>query len=138
MRGDDFERLAFGSFARGAESGPRLADAALGLFPIRRRVSLTRWREILRRLAAEVQQACLRAGVGFDLQRGIVLPGDVQAAGKAHDRGGSVGFADVAGGFVARGVPSFADALGFGREGDAGEITFGGSYHAPAPVFGNY
>jgi hypothetical protein len=62
----------------------------------------------------------------------------VEAAGEAHDGGGSVGFADVAGGFVAGGVPGVADLLGCGGEGDAGEIAFGGSYHAPAPVLGNY
>ena len=48
------------------------------------------------------------------LQRIVVLPGDVQTAGKPHDVGGAVGAALLAGGFVLRRIPGIADAPAFG------------------------
>jgi hypothetical protein len=54
----------------------------------------------------ELQQPRLRAGVGFDLQRGVVQPRDPEPGRHPHDPAGSVGAALLTGRFVARGNPT--------------------------------
>ena len=56
--------------------------------------------------AAEAKQPRLRAGVGLDLQRRVVLPGDPQPPGQAHDAARAVGAALLARGFVLRRIPA--------------------------------
>ena len=87
--------------------------------------------------AREMEQARLRAGVGLDLQRVVVLPGDVQAAGHAHDGGRAVRFALQAGGFVLGRIPGIDHLAGVGVERDAGGVALERRHHAPAPVFGD-
>ena len=47
-----------------------------------------------------MEQTGLRSGVGLDFERVLIGPGDVEAAGHAHDGGRAVGFAL----FASRGV----------------------------------
>ena len=57
----------------------------------------------LERAAAEAKQSGLRASVGLDLQRRVVLPGNPQAPGQAHDAARAVRAALLSCGFVLRG-----------------------------------
>ena len=84
-----------------------------------------------------MEQASLLAGVGFDLQRCVVLPGDVQTSGNSHDGGRAVGFALEAGGFILGGIPGIDHLAGFGIGRNAGGVALERRHHAPAPVFGN-
>src|SRR5439155_12965552 len=59
---------------------------------------------------AEMKQPRLRAGIRLDLQRLLVLPGDVHAAGDAHDIADAVRSTRVAVGGVLRGIPGVGRA----------------------------
>src|SRR5579864_505218 len=84
--------------------------------PLRHRISLPAWllargrfefrgRLPLRWRRSEMQNARLRSLIGLDLQRVIVLPGDVQMRGLPHHARRAVGLALIAVGFVLGRVP---------------------------------
>ena len=76
----------------------------------------------------------LLAGVGFDLERVIVLPGDMQAAGNPHDCGRAISLALETGGFVVRGVPRVHNFPRRSVDRHAGRIAFQRRDHAPSIV----
>ena len=59
-------------------------------------------------------RVCVPASVS-SLQRGVVLPGDVNASGHAHDRGGAIRLALVAGGLVGGRIPGVDDLAALPR-----------------------
>ena len=90
-----------------------------------------------RRLASVVRrkkQASLRAGIYFEFQSLIVLPGDVQAPRYAHQRRRSVAPALFAGGLILGRVPGIRDLARLGVERQAGEIPLEGRHHSQSPV----
>ena len=82
-----------------------------------------------------MQQARLRSGIRFDLERVVVLPGDVQARGYAHQTSRAVSLALIAGGFVLGRIPFLSDLLACWIQGHSREIALGRRDHAEAPVF---
>ena len=72
------------------------------------------------------ERARLRAGVRLDLQRLVVLPGDVEAAGHAHDAGGAIGLALLARRFVSRRIPGVSGLTAGRVERHARDSPFGG------------
>src|SRR5262249_9607184 len=86
---------------------------------------------------AKVEHSCLSAGVLFDLQRIVVLPGDVQSAWKSHDVWSAVSPALFTGSFIFRGIPSVADLSSFSVERQCFKDAFLGRHHSKLPVFHN-
>ena len=68
-------------------------------------VALPLGRGAWRRRTTEMQQAGLRARIGVDSQRVVILPVDVQSARHAHDRGGTVRLALIAGRLIRGRIP---------------------------------
>ena len=61
----------------------------------------------------KVKQSRLHSGIRLDFQRHIVLPGDVQTPGDAHQSRGAVRPALLARRFVLRRIPRVGDPLAF-------------------------
>src|SRR5688572_1120710 len=102
--------------------------------PLRNRMALPRglcWSG----RAAEAKQSGLRASVRLDLQRRVVLPGDPQAPGQAHDAAGAVGTALLSCGFVLRGIPALSHLAPLGVQRDRVDHALGRRDHAVLPVF---
>jgi hypothetical protein len=59
-----------------------------------------------------MQHPGLGAGIGFDFECVVVLPGDVQAAGTLHHAHRAIGFALIAFGEIFIRVPSHGNAPG--------------------------
>ena len=79
-------------------------------------------------------RVCVPASVST-LQRVVVLPGDVEPAGHAHDRGGTIRLALLAGCLVGGRIPGVDDLQRFLRDRDAAVVALGRRHHAVAPVF---
>ena len=86
---------------------------------------------------AEREQPGLHAVVGLELQRVVVLPGDVQARRPAHQAGRAVRLALFAGGFVLGRVPRLRDLLARGVDRNAAIVAVRRRDHPPAPVLGD-
>ena len=84
-----------------------------------------------------MQQPGLLPGVELDLQRVVVLPGDVQPAGLPHDAADAVRLALIARRVVLGQVPGVGDSAAFGGERHAGVVALRRRHHAEAPVFGD-
>ena len=115
-------------------------NALTGDFPVGGGIALPRPLDLVgrrRRLAREMQQSRLRAGVELELQRGVVLPGDVHAPGHPHDVADPVRFARQAARLVLGQVPCVGDASALVVDRHAGVIALGRRQHSPAPVFGD-
>ena len=128
---------------------------ARGRFEFRGRLSL-------RRRRSKMQDARLRSLIGLDLQRVIVLPGDVQVGGLPHHARRAVRLALVALGFVLRRVPLHRQfrarfvvrnvpacrrvRLGAARAAESrgrprrsrAEVALGSGQHPFMPVFGDH
>ena len=83
---------------------------------------------------AKGEQARLCAGVGLDLQRVVVLPGDVDSAGHAHDAAHAVRPALLAGCFVSRRIPGAGRLTARRVERHACDIAFRRRRHPIPPV----
>ena len=79
----------------------------------------------------------MHSGVGFNLQRRVIRPRDVQPPGHAHDVWGAVGFALLSGGFVLCRIPRLGDLLSIGVQRNVGIVALWRSDHSKAPVFGD-
>ena len=85
----------------------------------------------------EAEEARLPAGVGLDAKRVGILPGDVQAAGDAHDVAGPIRLALLARARVRSRIPGVDDRHRRRRHGNATVFTFGWRHHPIAPVLGD-
>jgi hypothetical protein len=85
----------------------------------------------------ESEPASLRARVGFELQRLIVLPGDVNPSRQAHDSSGAVRSALFASGFIAGRIPRVGHLTCRCVQRHAREVAFRRCRHAEAPVLGD-
>src|ERR1041385_3882504 len=86
---------------------------------------------------AKVKETRLSAGLGFHLERGVVLPGDVQPPWDAQKSPGSESFALVARGFVLCRIPGFGKLLALGIQRDRLEVALGRRSHAITPILGD-
>src|SRR5205085_2520271 len=102
--------------------------------PGRDRVALPPLIASRRRRVTEMQQAGLSPGVCFDLERALILPGDVQTTWHAHDRGRAIGLAGVPFALVLHGIPCVCEPATLVADRHAGVVAFRGSDHAPAPI----
>src|SRR5712691_11609289 len=84
-----------------------------------------------------MDQARLCSGVRIDSYRVVVFPRDTQPSRHAHDCGGAVRLALIAGRLVFRGIPAVRDAAPLCGERNSAVLTFGRSDHAEAPVLGD-
>src|SRR5580704_10159883 len=96
MAGIHFQRPALGWIERRSE----ISDAAGRPEPLSGGITLQCRSAAGSLRRTEVEQASLRAGVRLDLQCVVVLPGDVQARGYAHQTSRAVSLALIARGFV--------------------------------------
>src|SRR5262245_41480479 len=127
-RRDDLEAAA--AWRRRAAAG----DPAAGDVPRRDRLTLPIRLTGRRIRAAESQQSSLLTRVGLDLQRRVVLPGDVHASRHTHDVCDAVRPTLIAAFFVLRGIPEAGGAAPFIVQRHAGVIAFARRDHAPRPV----
>src|SRR5438093_3345704 len=104
-------------------------------FPRRRRITLPARFSGWRLRLAEAQQTGLLAGVCFDLQRVVVLPGDVDAPWHAHDVGRAVCPALIAARRVLRRIPRVDHLAALVVQRHTREITFRRRDHPIAPIF---
>src|SRR5712691_4958378 len=125
-----------------AASGDDTATAAAAAawrsardFPRRRRIALPARFSFWRLRLAEAQQTGLLTGVHFDLQRIVVLPGEVDAAGHAHDVRRTVRLALIAARHILRRITRVDDLAALVVQRHAREIAFRGSDKPIAPVF---
>src|SRR5262249_7381886 len=97
----------------------RSAPSNTRTFPLRDRESLQR--ALPRRLfrAIEIQDAGLRAGIEFHLQRLIVLPGNADSSWLPDDAADAIRLALIAAGVVGIEVPAGRDFPAFTVDGDA-------------------
>src|SRR5436190_6321386 len=84
-----------------------------------------------------MDQARLCSGVRIDSYRVVVFPRDMQPSRHAHDCGGAVRLALIAGRLVFRRIPAVRDAAPLCIERNSAVLTFGRSDHAEAPVLGD-
>src|SRR5687768_14574719 len=110
----------------------RLAAKAGEHLPLGRRRSLPRGGGGL--CGRKREDARLRARVSVDLHRPIVLPGDVQAAGHAHDVRRAVAAALLTGGFIPGRIPRVGDRARGGIQRNARVVPLRRDYHAEPPV----
>src|SRR5271156_5283282 len=111
MRRDHLKRPAGASRRRWRTDESRIGGDARQqtvAFPFRDRISLQAGRRTRWSRRAEMEDARLLARVGFDLQRVVVLPGDMQAPGDTHEGRRAVGLALLPRGFVLGRVPRLA------------------------------
>src|SRR5205085_3557731 len=108
------------------------------LVPFSGGVTLPRALARLRWCSAEMKEPGLLARVGFELQRGVILPGNLQAHRKSNDPRGAKRLAFVVIRFVPGEIPGVGDLPAYSVERDAGVITLWWRDHSPAPVFGHH
>ena len=85
-----------------------------------------------------MKQTRLHAGVGFQLQRVVIRPGNSNARWNPHNIGGPIRLALRACGFVFGGVPIVGDLPSRIIQWNAGVVTFGWSDHPVTPILGHY
>src|SRR5580704_13532426 len=107
MAGIHFQRPTLGWIERRAE----ISDAAGRPKPLGGGIALQCWSAAGSLRRTKVEHASLRAGVSLDLQRVVVLPGDVQARGYAHQTSRAVSLALIARGFVLGRIPFLGHLL---------------------------
>ena len=138
---DHFERRPRQAARRRARSAIETVEAAGAQHvdhvgrpvPARRRHALPR-RRAGRGRRAQIQPPRLRAGLGVDAQRAVVLPGDVKPPGRAHPRADAERLA--AAGLLR--LPEVCDAAAFAVERHAAVVALERHHHAVAPVFGDH
>ncbi len=110
-----------------------------------------------------MEQTRLRAEIGFELERVIVLPGDMQVGRLSHDAGRAISLALIAFGFIFGGIPFQGSLSALGLVGDVSvfggidaeadrasaarnhngsgradaEVAFRGGEHAQVPILGD-
>ena len=86
---------------------------------------------------AESQQPGLLSRVRLDLERPVVGPGDVEAAGHAHDVRRAVRLAVILAGLVFRRVPLIREFCAGRVQEEVRVVAFGRRHHPEAPVLGH-
>src|SRR5262245_6115333 len=84
-----------------------------------------------------MQEPRLRAGIRVDLERVVVDPRNVQAAGHAHDGRRSVRAARFTSSFVLRRIPQVRDAPAFRFHRQHRDVALRRHHHAEMPVLGD-
>src|SRR5262249_23706312 len=91
------------SFGRESESGVEFPRCFGNSLP----------RSALSLRSAKVELPRLHTGIGFQFQRLVILPGNMQPCRNSHDVRGAIAFALLAGGLVLRRIPAVGNAPGF-------------------------
>ncbi len=143
MRGLDFERSGTRPKPRRHAHRNSSHRRGNGTLPLGDGIALPARLRVCRRLdlpagRREMKHARLRAGVGFDLERAVVLPADPQAPRQAHHARRRVGPALQSRRFILGGIPRVDDFARLRFIRNAGGVALERRHHAPAIILGDH
>src|SRR5262245_9619779 len=108
------------------------------IFPVRYRIPLKRsfsGGSLFRR--TEEKTSGLSAGFRIDFENTVAFPTDSDTSWHTHDGWSAVRFALFTSGFIFAGIPGIRYFAPFSGNGNGFVVTFFGSDHSNAPIFGD-